>query len=108
MEMQSLRDKLVEGGYAADHIFNMAETGLFYHCMPRRSYLLDVCDSRQAGRGKKSLKAKDRLCLNATGSFKIPPLMIRTAKTQRFTSSNTLYSSVQCLAGQGEVRTLVV
>ena len=79
-----LRDKLVEGGYAADHIFNMAETGLFYRCMPRCSYLLDGCDSRQAGRGMKSLKAKDRvtlvLCLNATGSFKIPPLMIETAK----------------------------
>ena len=51
--------------------------------MPRRSYLLDGCDSMQAGRGMKSLKAKDIvvLCLNATGSFKIPPLMIGTAKT---------------------------
>ena len=40
----------------------------------------DGCDSRQVGRGMKSLKTKDRvtlvLCLNAIGSFKIPPLMI--------------------------------
>lgn len=83
-EMQALRDKLVEGGYAADHIFNMDETGLFYRAMPRRSFVLDGCDPRLAGRGTKSLKAKDRvtlvLCLNATGSCKIEPLMIGTAK----------------------------
>ena len=34
VEMQALRDKLVETGYAAD----MDETGLFYRAMPRRSY----------------------------------------------------------------------
>ena len=62
--MQALRDKLVEGGYAADHIFNMDETGLFYRAMPRHSYLLDRCDQRQAGRGTISLKAKYRMTLH--------------------------------------------
>ena len=103
MSIWKLWDKLVEEGYAADHVFTMNETGLIYRCMPWRSYLLDGCDSRQANDRVTLL-----LCLNATGSFKIPPLMIGSTLFQRFTSSNTLYSSVQCLAGQGEVQTLVV
>ena len=48
MSIWKLWDKLVEEGYAADHVFTMNETGLIYRCMPWRSYLLDGCDSRQA------------------------------------------------------------
>ncbi len=46
--------------------------------------LLNTSDKRQANRGTKSLRAKDRitlvLCVSATGSRKVPPLLICTAK----------------------------
>ena len=122
-EAGALRDKLAKGGYAADHVFNMDETGIFhvvfnmdetgiFHvAMPRRSYLLDGCDPRQAGRGTESLKAKEWvtlvLCLNATGSCKIEPLMRDSKKSillSGFTPSHTLHPSEQCLAGQREVQ----
>lgn len=58
--------------------------GLFYRCLPNRSYGVDKRDARQNRRGTKAMKAKDRLtlvlCVNATGTIKIPPLLIGTAK----------------------------
>ena len=45
--MQVIRNKLAEGCYPLDHIFNMDETGLFYRAIPKRSYILEGCDTRQ-------------------------------------------------------------
>jgi DDE superfamily endonuclease len=69
----------------------MDETGLYYRCLPGRSYILTTGDERQIGRGTKAMKAKDHLtlvlCFNATGTCKISPLLIGTSKqTQCFRS----------------------
>ncbi|XP_057381568.1 jerky protein homolog-like [Daphnia carinata] len=81
--MIKLRNEL--SNFAPDHIFNMDETGLFYRCMPNRSYVLDRGDKRQKGKGTKAMKSKDRitlvLCVKATDTCKIDPLIIGTAKT---------------------------
>jgi len=68
--------------YPADRIYNMDETGLFYRCIPNRSYV--QAGQRRQARGTKAMKAKDRVTLvlacNATGSHKIPVAMIGKAK----------------------------
>jgi DDE superfamily endonuclease len=85
--MEVIRLELLAKGYAADHIFNMDEAHLFYKALPTRTYEFiadSEMDKRQVGRGVKSLRARDRLtlvlCCNATGSQKIDPLLIGTAK----------------------------
>lgn len=63
----------------------MDETGLFFKQIPNRSFSLqNEGDKRQEARGCKAMKAKDRitaiLCVNATGTFKIVPMVIGSAK----------------------------
>lgn len=87
-EIQILRDTLSVKGYKPDCIFNMDETALFYKTIPNRTYLLsNEGDPRQARRGSKQMSAKDRitviLCVNSTGSFKIDPVIIGSAKRPR-------------------------
>ena len=82
-------------GYKLVNILNMDETALFYRTVPSRSYELNYAvDSRQQGRGRKGLQAKDRvtlvLCVNATGSVKIAPLMIGTSKKPRCFKGRTI------------------
>ena len=85
-EMHVLRNALAS--YPASNVFNMDEAGLFYRAIPNRSYLAaDEGDSRQVGRGRKAMKAKERvtiiLCVNATGSCKMTPVVIGSAKNPR-------------------------
>jgi DDE superfamily endonuclease/Tc5 transposase DNA-binding domain len=86
-KIQELRQTLIEKQYTPDRIFNMDEAPLFYRALPTRTYeyVSDGSkDKRQIGRGIKSLRAKDRLtlvlCCNASGSVKVDPLIIGTAK----------------------------
>jgi AcrR family transcriptional regulator len=84
--MQILREALHE--FRSENIFNMDESALFYRAIPCRSYLMeDEGDKRQVGRGTKAMKCKDRitiiLCVNATGSCKLNPVVIGSAKNPR-------------------------
>lgn len=90
-EVEKLRIKLAD--YCPDNVFNMDEAGLFFRSIPNRSYLVpDKGDVRQARRGCKSMKAKDRItviaCVNATGSCKLPPVIIGSAKKPRCFTRN--------------------
>ena len=71
--------------YDLDCVYNMDETGLFFKCLPNRSYLKKG-DYKNA-RGNKLMKAKDRVtiyvCTNADGSDKVPLSMIGKAKEPR-------------------------
>ena len=62
----------------------MNESGLEYRCMSNRTYTLGVGNVRQLGRGTNAMKAKDRVtavfCVNATGTCKVPDLVIGTSK----------------------------
>jgi hypothetical protein len=83
-KMEEVRTTLKEKGYTRDNTFNMDESGLFYRCMPNRTYIVGGGDVRQLGKGTKAMKAKDRVtavfCSNSTGTCKVPPLIIGTSK----------------------------
>jgi len=68
--------------HPADRIYDMDKTGLFYRCIPDRSYV--QTGQRRQARGTKAMKSKDRVTLvlacNATGSHKLPVAMISKAK----------------------------
>ncbi len=82
--MLTLRRQPQNAGYQLKDIFNMDETGILYRCLPNQSYVLEVGDTRQLCRGTKAMKAKDRvtfvMCVNATGTCKVPVLIIGSAK----------------------------
>ena len=66
----------------------MDEAGLFFKAIPNRSYILqNEGDVRQTGSGIKSMTAKERLtiivCVNATGSCKVTPVVIGCPKKPR-------------------------
>ena len=83
-KMDEVRTALKEKGYTRENIFNMNESGLFYRCMPNRTYIVGGGDVRQLGKGTKAMKAKDRVtavfCCNSTGTCKVPTLIIGTSK----------------------------
>ena len=80
-EMRALRQKLSE--YSLDCIFNMDETGLFFRCLPKRSYILGN-EKESEVRGSKKMVDINRVtlvvCCNATNSIKIPVAMIGKPK----------------------------
>ena len=86
----AIAEKLVEitqimTEYDADNIFNVDETGLFYHLLPRRSYV--KINNKKDKRGKKGMNSKDRITVyvgtNASGSLLIPLSVIGKAKRPR-------------------------
>ena len=69
-----------EGGYTLDQIFNADETGLVWKKMPTRIYL---AKHEPAACGFKPLKDRITLLLttNASGTFRMKPLVIHKART---------------------------
>jgi Tc5 transposase DNA-binding domain/CENP-B N-terminal DNA-binding domain len=72
-EMRALRQKIA--AYDLECIFNMDETGLFFRCLPKRSYILGN-EKESEVRGSKKMVYKNRVtlvvCCNGTNSMKIP------------------------------------
>jgi hypothetical protein len=85
-EIEKLKHLISSQSYEVENIFNMDETGVFYKSIPSRTYLMPG-ECKKTARGTKQMKAKDRLtvilCANATGTFKISPVVIGTAKRPR-------------------------
>ena len=87
-EVDRIRSAILDGKFNPNNIFNMDETALFYRTIPNRTYLVssDV-DKRQAGKGSKQMRCKDRLtvvlCVNATGTCKLDPVVIGCSKKPR-------------------------
>jgi hypothetical protein len=77
--------KNIIADFDEENVYNMDETGLFYRLLPRKSYVFKGTESRM--RGKKGMKAKDRLSLyvatNLTGSQKVPLAIIGTSANPR-------------------------
>ena len=72
----------------------MDELGLYFRNIPSHSYLLpNERDKRQYGRGSKAMKAKERvtvlLSANASGSCKLPRLLIGLSKKPRCFKNTT-------------------
>ena len=76
---EALSKIIIELGVTRDQIYNADETGLFYKCLPERTY---VSANERNAPGRKS--AKERVtflaCTNATGFHKLNPLIIGKAK----------------------------
>ena len=71
-----------DGNYSDHQIFNVDETGLFWKKMPSRTYLAEKEISQPGYKG-----AKDRLNLllggNASGEFKLKPMLVYRANNPR-------------------------
>ena len=69
--------------YDLSNIYNMDETGLFFRCLPKQSYVLP-CEDTKTTRGGKNMSAKDRItllvCTNAAGD-RCPLTIIGTSAT---------------------------
>lgn len=80
-EMEMLKSLLKN--YDLENIYNMDETGLFFRCFPKRSYI-GKDENENELRGSKKMVDKSRVtlvvCTNTTGSHKLPILMIGKAK----------------------------
>ena len=77
-----LRALMEEKGYHPDCIFNMDESGLQYKKMPSSTFLAKAV--KQA-RGRKVDKSRITVlfCVNQTGTHKMTPLIVHTAKHPR-------------------------
>lgn len=78
----TLKTIIEQGNYPPELVFNVDETGLFWKRMPKRTFL-----SREEKRAPGFKAAKDRLTLllggNASGDFKLKPLLVYHAKNPR-------------------------
>ena len=79
---QILRGIIDESEYDPECVYNMDECGLQYKKMPRCTYIAKSC--KQA-RGRKIIKSRVTVlfCVNQTGSHKLKPLLVHTAKHPR-------------------------
>ena len=79
--MQDLSDYVKANGFIPQQVFNCDETGLFWKKMPRRTY---ITEEEKALPGHKPM---DRLTLllrgNASGDFKIKPLLVYHSENPR-------------------------
>lgn len=77
-----LKTVIEHGNYPLELIFNVDETGLFWKRMPSRTFI-----SREEKCAPGFKAAKDRLTLllgcNATGSFKLKPMLVYHSQTPR-------------------------
>lgn len=53
-KMNVVRQELAEAKYKPENIFNMDETGLYYRCLPNRSYVLKSVDEIQIPNKRRS------------------------------------------------------
>uniref|UniRef100_A0A673CZT8 HTH CENPB-type domain-containing protein n=1 Tax=Sphaeramia orbicularis TaxID=375764 RepID=A0A673CZT8_9TELE len=71
-----------EGGYLAEQVFNVDETGLFWKRLPSRT---DISKEEKTALGHKVGKERLTLLLggNAAGDFKLKPLLVYLAENPR-------------------------
>ncbi|CAB1106348.1 unnamed protein product [Ectocarpus sp. CCAP 1310/34] len=85
-EIERIRKHLQE--FDVEFIFDMDETGLFFRCFPRGTYVTKgeaaAGVNSETVRGSKAMKAKDRCtvvaCCNTAGSLMVPLAVISTSK----------------------------
>lgn len=79
-------------GFLPQQVFNCDETGLFWKKMPRRTY---ITQEEKALPGHKPMKDKLTLllCGNASGDFKIKPLLVYHSENPRVFKKNNVIKS---------------
>uniref|UniRef100_A0A3P8SAK2 HTH CENPB-type domain-containing protein n=1 Tax=Amphiprion percula TaxID=161767 RepID=A0A3P8SAK2_AMPPE len=78
----ALAEIIREGGYCAEQVFNVDETGLFWKRMPARTY---IAKEEETASGYKASKERLTLLLgaNAAGDFKLKPLLVYLTENPR-------------------------
>jgi len=80
--VQDFSEYVKANGFIPQQVFNCDETGLFWKKMPRRTY---ITEEEKALPGHEPMK--DRLalllCGNASGDFKIKPLLVYHSENPR-------------------------
>ncbi|XP_034979547.1 tigger transposable element-derived protein 1 [Zootoca vivipara] len=86
------KDYVESQGFVPQQVFNCDETGLFWKRMPRRTY---ITMEEKALPGHKPMK--DRLtlllCANASGDFKLKPLLVYHSENPRVFKKNNVIKS---------------
>ncbi|XP_064092997.1 tigger transposable element-derived protein 1-like isoform X2 [Macrobrachium nipponense] len=79
---RGLAEIIREGGYSAEQVFNVDETGLFWKRMPSRTY---ISKEQKSASGHKASKERLTLLLgsNASGDFKLKPLLVYLVEDPR-------------------------
>lgn len=79
---QILEGIISDGDYHPDCVYNMDEAGLVYKRMPKSTF---IAKTVKQARGRKADKTRFTVvfCVNATGTHKVKPMVIHTAKHPR-------------------------
>lgn len=100
MKILGIAEKL--SSYSQDQIFNVDESALFFRCLPKRTIIVPGIDGDGINPGIRYSSDKSRvsivLCVNASGTTKVPMLVIGKAKRPRCLKkfkfpSNVTYAS---------------
>jgi hypothetical protein len=87
--VEKFKDFVDREGFIPEQIFNCDETGLFWKKMPKRTY---ITREEKALPGHKPMK--DRLtlllCGNASGNFKVKPLLVYHSENSRAFKKNNV------------------
>ncbi|XP_069832253.1 tigger transposable element-derived protein 1-like [Dendropsophus ebraccatus] len=79
---KALAQIIAEGDYCAQQVFNVDETGLFWKCLPNRTYI-----SKEVKSAPSHKVSKERLTLllggNAVGDYKLKPMLVYQAENPR-------------------------
>lgn len=78
----SFLERLEEERIKLQNVYNMAETGLVWKALPKRT-LVDTLGRRVYGNKIKKDRVTVGLCANATGTHKLPPLFIHRHEKPR-------------------------
>jgi len=79
----------VTNGFIPQQVFNCDKTSLFWKKMPRRTY---ISEEEKALPGHKPMKERLTLslCGNASGDFKIKPLLVYHSENLRVFKKKTI------------------
>ncbi|KAM4045427.1 tigger transposable element-derived protein 1-like [Anomaloglossus baeobatrachus] len=79
---KALAEVFEEGGYCAQQVFNVDETGLFWKRLPNRTY---IAKEEKSAPGHKVGKERLTLLLggNAAGDYKLKPMLVYQAENPR-------------------------
>ncbi|XP_069611020.1 tigger transposable element-derived protein 1-like [Ranitomeya imitator] len=79
---KALAEIIEEGDYCAQQVFNVDETGLFWKCLPNRTY---IAKEEKSAPGHKVGKERLTLLLggNAAGDYKLKPMLVYQAENPR-------------------------
>jgi hypothetical protein len=96
--ISSLRTKI--SNYPLVNVFNVDETGLNFRQYPSTSIVSEVMEDADSARGNKQMTSKERItlvvCTNATGTVKVPVLVIGKAKQPVALRKKRLPANICC------------